>query len=121
MIELDAPASAPLQLYSSDPAATGRFWNRMLGFRSGPEDAHGLKLIDTAGHTRIYVSPHRPPIPHTRIRLLTYDTQDLVAAAERLIALGGDDPHLPHPHVHDHMELTDTDGNVIELQARNAP
>ncbi|MFC3244458.1 VOC family protein [Gordonia humi] len=72
----------------------------------------------TGGHrVRVIVGRVMPPRPRIRVRLTAFDSQDVTAAVERLIALGASTPRPPYPAVPGRAVVVDPDGNTIEITA----
>ncbi|GAA2375670.1 hypothetical protein GCM10009855_13620 [Gordonia cholesterolivorans] len=46
-----------------------------------------------------------------------FDTQDVAAAVERLIAFGASSPRTPYPSTPGHAVVIDPDGNTVEITA----
>lgn len=115
MLSLDS--ERPCVLRTGDVESLAEFWRRALRLTVGPRYDDRVELVDDGSRTRMVVRRVMPPRPRTRVDLSAFDTQDVAAAVERLIALGASRPQRPYPADPGRAVVTDPDGNSVVIDS----
>ncbi|WP_341267096.1 VOC family protein [Gordonia malaquae] len=115
MLTLDS--DRPCLLLTGDMSRLAEFWRRALRLSVGRERNDRVELVDDDRRAQIIVRQVMPPRPRVRVRLSAFDTQDVAAAVERLIAFGASSPMSPYPAVPGRALVIDPDGNTVEITA----
>ncbi|GAB07262.1 catechol 2,3-dioxygenase-like lactoylglutathione lyase family enzyme [Gordonia amarae] len=119
MLELTDPEQ---KIQADDVRRTAEFWSAALGLSVSEAGDGAAALFDERHTVRMTVYPEQVGrqtlSKDTPIELRAYDTQDVVAAVERLTALGAGplvgDSYPAHPG---HASLTDPAGNVVSIRS----
>lgn len=119
-------AEGPYLLFADDTDRVADFWQRALGLAPGhpvPSQASEdcVELVDDDRRVQIIVRRATPPRLRTRVNLQAFDTQDVAAAVERLVALGASSPRSTYPSPPHHAEVSDPAGNAITISAVIGP
>ena len=115
MLALDS--DEPCVLLTDHVDALADFWSKALHLAVGDADSDRAELVDDGRRVQLLVRRVMPPRPQSRIRLSAFDTQDVAAAVERLIAFGASSPRTPYPSTPGHAVVIDPDGNTVEITA----
>ena len=108
----------PLRLATPDVDDSARFWQGALGLTTREQGPDHVELVDEGERVQVIVRRSPTRGQPTRIRISAYDTQDVVAAVERLVSLGASPPAAPYPETPGRAFVEDPDGNTVEILAR---
>lgn len=109
-------SSRPYVLQTGDIEALAEFWRRALHLSVGRVENDWIELVSDGNRVKIVVRRAMPPRPRARIRLSAFDSRDVAAAVERLVALGAT-ARSRYASLPDHALVTDPHGNTIEITA----
>lgn len=118
-------SDGPYLLFADDADRAVDFWRHALRLTTKHRSVSGgiaqrVELVDCDGHSQLIVrhaSSKAPTSSPTRIRLAARDTRDVVAAVERLDALGASRSRPTDPSQPDHAEVIDPGGNTVTVTA----